>query len=121
MLALAALTGCGSSSGGSDADAAAATPTAAPSVAAPLASASGAEDAYSAALAQRACYADSFDAAKDPLKKAIGCDTAKAAFRLVGIQAASAGDCPPNQVLVSAEQATADAVAPSLCLEPVTH
>jgi hypothetical protein len=94
------------------------------STATPAASAgqgSAAHDDYQQALKAHACYADSFDAADDPLGKDVACADQQAGFRLVGIQAAAAGDCPPNQVLVSEKSASADAVPPSLCLEPVTH
>jgi hypothetical protein len=76
---------------------------------------------YQQALKLRACYENSFDAAEDPLGRDLPCDQTKAGFRLVGIQPAAKGDCPPNQVLVSEKQDGTDTVAPSLCLEPVTH
>jgi hypothetical protein len=79
------------------------------------------EDAYQQALRAHDCYADSFDAADDPLGKVVACDDKQASFRLVGIQPAAAGDCPPNQVLVSEKSASADTVAATLCLEPVAH
>jgi hypothetical protein len=76
---------------------------------------------YQQALKLRACYENSFDAAEDPQGRDVPCDQAQAGFRLMGIQPAATGDCPPNQVLVSEKQAGTDTVAPSLCLEPVTH
>jgi hypothetical protein len=123
LLLLVAGTACGA--GGSDSaspsSAAAPSPTAARPASADAASVPGTRPEYQQALAQHACYANSFDAANDPLGLDVACTDSKAGFRLAGIQPAASGDCPSSQILVSAKQASADAVAPSLCLETVTH
>jgi hypothetical protein len=122
LLLILLLAGC-SQSDSDTAGAASAAPTAsqAPASQAPASPPPGSGKDYNQALQQRACYADSFDAANDPLGKAVPCGDAKAGFRLVGIQSGALADCPPNQVLVSEKGSTTDAVAPTLCLEPVTH
>ena len=114
---LAALAGC-SQSDPSTVAAPSVTPQASVAPASPPA---GSGSDYNQALQQRACYEASVDAATDPVSKAVPCADPKAGFRLVGIQSGALADCPPNQVLVSEKQQSADAVAPSLCLEPVSH
>lgn len=108
------LTGCaGSSSEG------AAPPTQSPaSTPAPITTGG---NSYDRALALHSCYEQIGDAVDDPKGLAIPCDQPKAAWRLAGIQAASAGDCPPTQASDSEKQVGEDTVPPTLCLEPVTH
>ena len=117
VVALAAVAGC-SQSDPSTVAAPSATPQASVAPASPPA---GSGSDYNQALQQNACYQDSIDAADGPLSKAVPCADPKAGFRLVGIQSGALPDCPPNQVLVSEKQSSGDAVAPTLCLEPVSH
>lgn len=76
---------------------------------------------YDQALSLHSCYQQTIDAADDPLGLDVPCDQPKAAWRLAGIQAASAGDCPSGQASENEKQANANVIGSTLCLEPVTH
>jgi hypothetical protein len=110
------LSGCAGSSSDQ------ATPPTRPSASEPApAPAATGGNRYDQALALHSCYEQIVDAVDDPQGLAVPCDQPKAAWRLAGIQAASAGDCPANQASDSEKQVGMDTVPPTLCLEPVTH
>ena len=108
------LTGCAGSSSDQ-----AAPPTQSPA-STPAPAATGG-NRYDQALALHSCYEQIVDAVDDPQGLDVPCDQPKAAWRLAGIQPASAGDCPSTQASDSEKQVGMDTVPPTLCLEPVTH